>query len=448
MRITLLAVHPVAMTTAMTTPTFVRMRERPGTHPPTTAQLFSPRLEYGLFDRIAVRLEGVVHVENMDGLKSLARRRKAASRGGVFEPSGNTPPSTYAQLLIRPGWHFEGILKFPGPLRMIRTGEFRFVCDLRLNFSRFANQAGLAEHWGDEANFRRDENLSAATKQKTYNNADNVVIDAAFGRLMRPGEVEAALSAYLLGARDLVRRDLLFLAGDIPGRDWRLDSEFVQQAEVYWEFMARRAKEEAAYYGRQISPCHATGTKSDHDLDLVSYRQVLKKGVALSTYAKTQTRVRFEVQYVQPISRTARASGSSIVERLLAARGDAHRRLARLVRDLCPDLSQHSSPRRSLTRVLSNIHASCRGDAVLFQTILDVLLDRAALSPTNSGIPEEAIQALVRNGVLRRPIARQRNLRAATPEVEWVLHRLGEAFGTERGQRWASEPLVMPSDRA
>lgn len=429
----------------MTTPTFVRPRERPGTHPPPIAQLFTPRLELGLFDRINLRLEGMVHVENMDGLRSLGRRRRVASRGGVFEPSGQTPPNTYGRLDVRPGWQFEGNLTFPGPLRMIRAGEFHFVCDLKLNFSRFANQAGLAESWGDEANFRRNETSSAETKAFTYDRNDNVVIGTAFAHLMRPGAFEAALTAYLAGVIDLVRRDLLFLAGDIEGADWHLETQVVRQAEVYWEFATRRSKTEAAFYGRQIGAHHVRGRKSEHELDLVSYRHVLKKGVALSIYAKTQNRVRFEVQYELPISRTARARGSTIVERLLAARNEAYRRLNRLVRDLCPDLSHRSTPRISLMRVLEKIHASCRGNTALFQSTLEVLLDRAAISATNSGIPEETVQSLVRNRVLRGPIARQQNLYAATPEVEWVLHRLGEAFGSERGQRWASEPADLPA---
>lgn len=428
----------------MTTPTFVRPRERPGTHPPPIAQLFAPCLEFGLFDRIELRLEGVVHVENMDRLMSLGRRRKVASRGGVFEPSGKTPPRTYGRLDIRPGWQFEGILTFPGPLRTIRTGDFHFVCDLKLNFSRFANQAGLAECWDDEANFRRNEMLSAETKGITYDHKDNVVIGSAFARLMRPGEFEAALTAYLAGVRELVRRDLLFLAGDIEGADWRVDTQVVRQAEVYWEFATRRAKTEAAFYGRQIETHHTRGTKSEHDLDLVSYRHVLKKGVALSIYAKTQSRVRFEVQYELPISRTARARGATIVERLLAAREEAHRRLIRLLRDLCPDLSHLSTPRKSLMRVLEKIHSACRGNTALFHSTLEALLDRAAISATNSGIPEETVLALARNRVLRGPIARQQNLYGATPEVEWVLHRLGEAFGSERGPRWASEPVDLP----
>lgn len=440
-------VHPVATRrlpmAVLPRAAYVRRRERPGTHPPPITRMAAPVLEMGLYDKLVLRLEGVV-LADMDRLNSLARRRQRASRGGVFQPAGRKPLGMAARLVVRPSWQFDGSLTFLGPPRLRRSGEYLFVCDLTLNFSRFANQAGRADRWDAEENLRLDRALSDRTSRETHNSRDNVILGSAFARLVQPGAIEHALSAYLAGVRREVCRDLRFLAGAEEPDDLRIDTEVVRQAEIYWEFATREARADARYFGRQLHARHARGVKTEHEHDLVSYRVDLKDGVALSTYAKTPTRVRFEVQYTKGISRSARAPGATIEERLLAARRHAHRQLLWAVRDLCPDISHSITPRRAAASVLGEISAACGGNADLFRAILEVLLDRGGIGITNNDLPAEVIQALVRKRVIVEPTGRQRSMYPATPQTEWVLNRLNSAFDLQRGRHWASE-LVLPT---
>ncbi len=217
----------------------------------------------------------------------------------------------------------------------------------------------------------------------------------------------------------------------------------IVQAEVYWEFRADDAIEAARYYGQAI---HAqTGRKVRKTVyfahNAVGYRvQLGTLPCAVSVYAKTPERVRFEIQYESSISRVVPYRGErDLVRRLLLIRSDACTRLCKVLNPIVRDTSSSSDARAAMTGFLAHVSAACIGTRMDQSVLLNLLISTRRLVKPVAGVPDNVLVELVRRDVVKllpRSRTEPHEHYVVAPRYQWVLARLDEAFPAYNKQRW------------
>jgi hypothetical protein len=222
--------------------------------------------------------------------------------------------------------------------------------------------------------------------------------------------------------------------------------QWVDQAEVYWEFSAPDALDRAAYFGRsmQAGSGYDSRTTIDYRHNAAMFRTYVGKDkpVAVSTYAKLRDRVRFEVQYEGDIGREVGYAGETdLVERLLEIRRKAAIKLGKALKWVEQDKSEKiGSPRSALLNLFEKVSIACRGDPKSTVRVLSALLSSPRVLLPAAGIPEDVQRRLAAQHVLVghrvRPKTDPQPRYRLAPLFEWTVYRLEQAFPPTWGVRW------------
>lgn len=437
----------------MATPPVIRKRTR--ILPPPLEPTPHPRLSLGFHDRIVV--EGIGRVVSADFAELPTRLRRfyrPARPGRAHKPvmeyrKGEQPTPHSVKLIGREGTLLAGtvieIAREAGPQG--HRIHSRFV----LNPTRFFRYNGRSLDVSTDS--VAPDILAIPTPvsgRGSLDDNDNWLDGEDIGRAA--ARWQQCLTTYLDAAFSRVSAELSYACrGVISAEAAQLFAErqWIAQAEVYWEFLAPEAQDRAAYFGRSIHA--AMGTPSSKTLrttveyqhNAASYRTRLstRQPLWFSTYAKTPSRVRFEVQYKGDIGQTVRYDGvTDLIARLERIRQHAHRKALETLRFVPKDNSEHFSPRAGLTDLLARVSVACEGEPFAIGRTLSALIAARRVIVPDASIPEERLSRLVAQGVL---IEQRRLMRTNPPPryrlaplYEWVVDRLDQAFPAGRTGRW------------
>jgi hypothetical protein len=442
----------------MTTPPVIRKRTR--NLPPPLEPTPHPKLALGFHDRIVI--EGIGRVLSADFAELPMRLRRfyrPAQPGRSHKPvmeyrKGEQPTPHSVKLVGREGTLLAGsvieIARETGP-RGHRVHS-RFV----LNPTRFFRHHGRSL---DVSTGNVAPDVLATPRpvsgSGSLDDKDNWLDGEDVGRAA--AQWQECLTAYLHAAFSRVSAEISYACQGVISAEavqFFADRQWIAQAEVYWEFLAPDAQDRAAYFGRSIHA--ATGTPSsktlrttvDYQHNAASYRTQLstRQPLWFSTYAKTPSRVRFEVQYVGDIAQTVRYGGATdLIVRLERIRRHAHRKAVETLRLVPEDNSEQFSPRTGLTDLLARVSVACGGEPSTIGRTLSALIAARRVIVPDASIPEERLSRLVAQGVL---IEQRRVMRTSPPPryrlaplYEWVIDRLDQAFPAGRVGRWTG-PLT------
>jgi len=441
----------------------VRRRTRVALPPPIEPRP-SIRTQYGLHDRFVV--DGIGWIANADfqGISQRSGGLAEKSYLGLLRFDRNAQPRPREYLLrVAEGFLLEGEISI-GRERPSDWPGHRVATRLVFNASRFFrhhgrdvdNRAPLSP-----SDWLRPSTNASTIEPATLDGNDNIVPETD----LRYAAVEAtwreALGRYTQSAFSAVTAELctLMRAGDqLPAVNLFAERQWVSQAEVYWEFSTPAALDRADYWGRAIQASSGRQTRKtveyDHNslvFSVKSSRTGLGSTHALSTYAKTPDRVRFEVQYEGDVGRTVRYNGETgLIERLSRIRVHAADQLRKALRVSLEDQSHLAHPRSALLELFSKVYTACDGDDRMAEHVLRLLITSRRLIIPAAEIPDRVREGLAQTPILVRHRERQSDMQSwyrIAPRYLWVLDRLDRAFPARIGDRWTG-PIPEHTDES
>jgi len=207
-------------------------------------------------------------------------------------------------------------------------------------------------------------------------------------------------------------------ANSLPSAQVEIGPLVVSQLETYWEMES----------GDAISAVHSIGDWMESAAGRVSFRRhapelrrwapgqtlnslsmeaVLNRTTKLAIYAKTPTVIRFEVRYRKDVRDTA-ARGLrgpvEVIDVLDSARGDAARRLSRVIRALQSMRGAPVFDREQIVRLVCSLHRATGGDDVATTRLTTALINVGGVSRTPEGgiAPSAVLERLQEHGILKR----------------------------------------------
>lgn len=424
-------------------------RDRPQLPPPLEVEP-GPAIgeAHGLHDRFVIHSKGWMgRIDPDDAMRRYKARKAAWGDGGprpLLQVDHRSPEAGWLKLTVDEDSLLRGSVTVE---RARGRGAERCMVTSKLTFnaSRFFRYHGLRLFHSDATDgvgwlwpIGR-----ASGKTRSYDGNDNWVE-------LLPEAVVAwkhGLTRYIREAVDAIENELReYLApvgSPVEVRLFGLE-KVIAQAEVYWEFRAGDAVEAARYYGQAAQARTSKDvTKTAYfEHNAVSYRVHLSKRppLALSIYAKTPDRVRFEVQYEGRISRAVPYKGEEdLVQRLLLIRSDACRRLQQALVPLVRDSSASANARHVMTDLLAKISAACAASRLDYSVLLNLLISTRRLVKPVAGVPDSVLMELVRQRVIQphsRSRTEPRDHYVVAPQYQWVLERLDQAFPAYNRRRW------------
>ncbi|WP_345737667.1 hypothetical protein [Prosthecobacter algae] len=187
----------------------------------------------------------------------------------------------------------------------------------------------------------------------------------------------------------------------------------LQQVETYWEFwhdeplrLVQSLQREALQFGGQVrSQIFETATDG-HSLGL-SFS--VTAGTRLRIYAKTNRRVRFEVEHSLERSRRGFSSTTEITALLSAARTDAAETVNGFLDFVHPQRPVHFSQCRSPLALVCEIVHAVHGNYSHAQSLLEALSVHSRLTTVRNSPLRPAIIRLVENGIFQPSRPRSRS---------------------------------------
>ncbi len=424
-------------------------RDRPQLPPPLEVEP-GPAIDEanGLHDRFVIHGKGWMDRVDTDEAMGRYKARKAAlgdsGARALLHVDHRSPEPGLLKLTVDENSLLSGFVMVEKPRGKV-AARCRVTSTLSFNASRFFRYHGLRLFQSSAANgaewlwpTRR-----ATGTTRSYDGNDNwvellpeavVVWKHGLTRYIREAvaAIECELREYLAPVASPVAVQLFGL------------EKVIAQAEVYWEFRADDAVQAACYYGQaaQARTGKDVARVAYFEHNAVSYRVRLGKRppLALSIYAKTPDRVRFEVQYEGRISRAVPYKGEEdLVERLLLIRSDACQRLRKVLAPLVRDSSASTDARRAMTDLLACISAACVGTRTKQSTLLNLLISARRIVKPVAGVPDTVLAELVRLEVMElraRSRMEPQEHYVVRPRYQWVLARLAEAFPAYNKLRW------------
>lgn len=427
-------------------------RDRPQLPPPLEVEP-GPAIDeaHGLHDRFVIHGKGWVdRTDPDDAMRRYKARRAAWGEGGsrpLLHVDHRSPQPGVLKLTVDENSLLSGFVLIEKARGRV-TARCGVTSTLHFNASRFFRYHGLrlfqpgaasAAEWLWPAG-------RAIGKTRSYDGNDNwveLLPEAAVawkhGLARYIGEAERAIESEL-------REYLAPVGTPVEVRLFGVE-KVIAQAEVYWEFRADDAVEAARYYGQaaQAGTSKDVAKKAYYEHNAVSYRVHLSKRppLALSIYAKTPDRVRFEVQYEGRISRAVPYKGEeNLVQRLLLVRSDACQRLRKVLAPIVRDSSASVDARHALTALLAHISAACAGSRLDHSALLNLLISTRRLVKPVAGLPDSVLMELVRQHVIQprsRSRTEPREHYVVAPQYQWVLERLDQAFPAYSRRRWTGQ---------
>jgi hypothetical protein len=429
--------------------------------------LFNPTstvdLEAGRHDRIKVIVRGrllhqgpysmVNYIQAQDVSQSLFFRR---------------PETRYGKVTLRSRTNVVGgvgwLLSAKVTLREtdVATSHFCPVeIELDLNPTRFRAHRRESfdeiEAMSAMAALTQDAAVRREITSQTLNRADNYIPDDARLRETCGDGWERLLEVYWAHVQQLLAEELdpdaMGMREHLPGIYLRLDwhQATVRQSEVYWEYSHPSAR----LFVRQLETAlEDIADQASHTRFSVGReseaRQVqwqLRSNVQAAIYAKAQGRVRFEVRYAAPPSRSTYPRPWAViglVPRLMHIRRDAQRRLEVVVRTLQSRIAQ--SEATGITRmveIVADILEATGGNCQMAARVLEALIVSGGIIEGSPGVPLEVISALRRRGLVARYRLRLRGqpsshpLALPTADADLLRRMLG-ALSSHHGEAAAA----------
>lgn len=187
----------------------------------------------------------------------------------------------------------------------------------------------------------------------------------------------------------------------------------LQQVETYWEFwhdeplrFVQSLQREALQFSGQVrSQIFETAT----DGQSLSLSLSMTAGTRLKIYAKTNRRVRFEVEHSLERSRRGFSSTTEISALLSAARADAAETVNGFLDFVHPQRPVHPSQCRSPLALVCEIVQAVHGNYGHAQAMLEALCVHRRLTTVRNSPLRPAIMRLVENGIFQPSRPRSRS---------------------------------------
>lgn len=423
------------------------------------------------YDRVRVQLTARIGYADIDQINTYLSH--IGGEGGflpahVFQLHSDRTPHT-KKISVRGGLLFGGVGKVSN-IASHAVGTAEIAMTLDLNPTRFWAHQRFQPNATDDvyAALAVDPEVGRQRNAATLDGNDNLLV----GFLENGGTIferreawwDALMQDYLDRLERLLRSSLVPSAENgLPPVRVNLVWGSVRQAEVYWEMtcpdavsyvmsLGDRAYTAAGQMQLRSHFSDARQFQAGHNENGVSLAVELKPSsgdVRLCIYAKSATRVRFEVRYLDDVRGTvaARRTGSLDTLQLLNfARQDASNRMTRFNQAL-DQLATAEFDRSDLLALLEAICWAVDDDKAAVRALMSPLINVGAVSETAPGgiAPRSVLERLSARGVVNRIQVRRRGgtrRYALTPAYAAVARALIDALPDRRAL--AAERASLP----